>query len=51
MRYSEQLMEHIEYAFYAFCKILLRHEAMNAWRDLERKEEGEISLDYLMSER
>jgi hypothetical protein len=36
-------MEHIEYAFHAFCKIVLRHEAMNAWRDLKRKEEREIS--------
>ena len=43
MRYSEQFMEHIEYAFHAFCKIVLRHEAMNAWRDLKRKEEREIS--------
>jgi RNA polymerase sigma factor (sigma-70 family) len=44
-------MEHIEYAFHAFCKIVLRHEAINAWRDLKRKEAREISLDYLMSER
>ena len=51
MRYSEQFMEHIEYAFRAFCKIVLRHEAMNAWRDLKRKMAREISLDYLMSER
>ena len=51
MRYSEQFMEHIEYAFNAFCKIVLRHEAIKAWRDLKRKEEREISLDYLMSER
>ena len=51
MRYSEQFMEHIEYAFNAFCKIVLRHEAINAWRDLKRKEEREISLDYLMSEK
>ena len=51
MRYSEQFMEHIEYAFHAFCKIVLRHEAINAWRDLKRKEAREISLDYLMSER
>lgn len=51
MRYSEQFMEHIEYAFHAFCKIVLRHEAINAWRNLKRKEEREISLDYLMSER
>lgn len=51
MRYSEQFMEHIKYAFNAFCKIVLRHEAINAWRDLKRKEAREISLDYLMSER
>ena len=44
-------MEHIEYAFRAFCKIVLRHEAVGAWRDLKRKEEWEISLDYLMSEK
>ena len=50
MRYSERFMEHIEYAFRAFCKIDLRHEAINAWRDLKRKEERE-TLDYLMSER
>ena len=51
MRYSEQFMEHIEYAFNAFCKVVLRHEAINAWRDLKRKAEREISLEYLMSER
>ena len=51
MRYSEQFMEHIEYAFNAFCRIVLRYEAINAWRDLKRKIEREISLDYLMSER
>ena len=51
MRYSEQFMEHIEYAFNAFCKIVLHHEAINAWRDLKRKGEREISFDYLMSER
>ena len=51
MRYSEQFMEHIEYAFNAFCKIVLRYEAVGAWRDLKRKEAREISLDYLMTER
>ena len=51
MSYSEQFMEHIEYEFNVFCKIVLRHEAVGAWRDLNRKEEREISLDYLMSER
>ncbi|RKJ55236.1 sigma-70 family RNA polymerase sigma factor [bacterium 1XD42-1] len=51
MRYSEEFMEHIEYTFHTFCKVVLRHEAINAWRDLKRKAEREISLDYLMSER
>ena len=51
MRYSEQFMEHIEYAFNAFCRIVLRYEAINAWRDLKRKEARGISLDYLMTER
>lgn len=51
MRYSEQFIEHIEYAFSGFCKIVLRHEAINAWWDLKRKEAREISLDYLMSEK
>ena len=30
MRYSEQFMEHIEYAFNTFCKIVLRYETINA---------------------
>ncbi|MBD5545217.1 MAG: sigma-70 family RNA polymerase sigma factor [Lachnospiraceae bacterium] len=51
MEYSEQFMEHVEYAFHAFCKIILRHEAINARQDLKRKEAREISLDYLMAER
>ena len=45
MRYSERFMEHIEYAFHAFCKIVLRHEAIDAWRDLKRKEEKEVIVD------
>ena len=39
MRYYEQFMAHIQYAFRAFCKIVLCYEAINAWRDLKRKEE------------
>ena len=50
MRYSEQFMEHIEYAFNTFCKVVLRNAARNAYRDLGRKQKYEISLDYLMSE-
>ena len=50
MRYSEQFMKHIEYAFAAFCKIVLRNAAISAYRDLGRKQKHEVSLDYLMSE-
>lgn len=46
MRYSEQFMEHIEYAFNTYCKVVLRNAARNAYRDLRRKQKHEISLDY-----
>ena len=50
LRYSEQFMEHIEYAFAAFCKVVLRNAAISAYRDFGRKQKHEVSLDYLMSE-
>lgn len=50
MRYSEQFMEHIEYTFAAFCRVVLRNEAINAYRDFGRKQKREVSLDYLISE-
>ena len=50
MSYSEEYKEHIEYTFNAFCKLVLRNAAINAYRDLKRRQEHEISLDYLMSE-
>ena len=50
LRYSEQFMEHIEYAFAAFYKVVLRNAAINAYRDFGRKQKREVSLDYLMSE-
>ena len=50
MRYSEQFREHIEYAFAAFCRIVLRNAAISAYRDFGRKQKHEVSLDYLMSE-
>ena len=45
------LMKELKEWINAFCRIVLRHEAINAWRDLKRKEEREISLDYLMAEK
>ena len=51
MRYSEEFKERIEYTFHAFCKTVLRNEAINAYRDFRRKQQREISLDYLVSEK
>lgn len=50
MSYSEEYKEHIEYTFNAFCKVVLRNAALNAYRDFGRKQKNEVSLDYLMSE-
>lgn len=50
MRYSEQFMEHVEYTFAAFCRIVLRNAAISSYRDFGRKQKREVSLDYLMSE-
>ena len=50
MRCSEQFMERVECSFAAFCKIVLRNAAISAYRDFERKQKREVSLDYLMSE-
>ena len=49
MEYSEQFMEHIEYTFAAFCNVVLRNAAINAYRDFGRKQKHEVSLDYLLS--
>ena len=41
-------MEHIEYTFAAFCKVVLRNAAIAAYRDFGRKQKREVSLDYLI---
>lgn len=35
MKYSEQFMEHIEYTFAAFCNVVFRNAAINAYRVLD----------------
>lgn len=50
MSCSEQFKEHIEYTFNGFCKTVLYHEALNAYRDLRRKQRHEISLEYIVAE-
>ena len=47
MSYSEEYKEHIEYTFNAFCKVVLRNAALNAYRDFGRKQKHEVSLDCL----
>lgn len=39
--------EHIENSFNAFCKTVLYYEAINAYREISKKREREVSLDYL----
>lgn len=50
MIYSEEYKEHIEYSFAAFCKVVLYNAALTAYRDFGRKQQREVSLEYLMSE-
>ncbi len=50
MIYLEECKEHIEYAFDAFCRVVLRNAAMTAYRDFGRKQKREVSLEYLISE-
>lgn len=50
MVYSEEYKEYIEYTFAAFCKVVLRNAAMTAYRDFGRKQQREVSLEYLLSE-
>ncbi len=47
MRNNEQYREHIEYTFNTFCKIVLYHAALNAYKKIRRKQQFEVSLDYL----
>ena len=47
MRNSEQYREHIECTFNAFCKIVLYHAALGVYKKLRKKQQFEVSLDYL----
>ncbi len=47
MTYTEQYREHIECTFNGFCKTVLYYAVINAYRDLRRKQQYEVSLDYL----
>lgn len=47
MKYTGKQIEHIQYTFRAFCKTVLYHEAINAYRDIRCKQKHETSLDAL----
>ena len=47
MMNSEQYREHIERTFNAFCKIVLYHAALGVYKKLRKKQQLEVSLDYL----
>ena len=47
MMNSKQYREHIEYTFNAFCKIVLYHAALNAYKKIRKKQQFEVSLDHL----
>lgn len=47
----EQYKEHIEHTFNAYCKIVIRHTAINVARRRHKQQEREISLDYLTAEK
>ena len=49
MMNSEQYREHIERTFNAFCKIVLYHAALDAYKKLRKKQQFEVFLDYLKS--
>ena len=47
MTNTEQYREHIERTFNAFCKIVLYHAALGIYKKLRKKQQFEVSLDYL----
>lgn len=47
MMNTEQHREHIEHTFNAFCKIVLYHAALGVYKKLRKKQQFEVSLDYL----
>ena len=51
MPYTEAYKEHIEYTFNAFCRVVIRYAAINAWRDRDKRRQREISFEYLTEEK
>ena len=47
----ETYQEHIRHTHNAFCRIVIRHAAIDAARSIRSRRDREISLDYLMDEK
>ena len=50
MTVTEEYREHTEYTFNAYCKIVIRHAAIDAARQRYSRCKREISLEYLTEE-
>lgn len=51
MPVTEEYKEHIVHTFHAFCKVVIRYAAINAWRERNRRRQREISFEYLTEEK
>ena len=51
MACTEAYKEHIEYTFNAFCRVVIRYAAINAWRNRDKRRQREISFEYLTEEK
>ena len=51
MTEDEAYKVHIQYTFNAFCKIVIRHAAIDAARSIRSRRKREISLEYLIEEK
>ena len=47
MACTEAYKEHIVYSFNAFCKVVIRYAAINAWRDRNRRQKEILLLPIL----
>ena len=47
MKDMEQHREHIEHTFNGFCKTVLYHAALDAYGKIKRKQQHEVSFEYL----
>ena len=48
---TEAYKEHIIYTFNGYCKTVIRYAAINAWRDRDKRQQRELSFEYLAEEK